>query len=206
MLVTSRKMNDIRHGMADYYTIIAKAVGGLDPNTGAARRRLYDRARVALVAEMRSARNALHESDILAAQRSLEEAIGKIEADAEPDGGTDQPIDMPLTYLPRGGGAKAPYPPANQNGERRGPLKRLWTQRLWTQRLWTQMFRRAGDRAHGHGALAGGEALLGRFPDQRHSGPGRDTWLKDLLARASREEDEDDDRDFAPPREVRRSQ
>jgi hypothetical protein len=56
--------------MADYYTIIAKAVDGLDPNTGAARRRLYDRARVALVAEMRSARNGLDESDILAAQRS----------------------------------------------------------------------------------------------------------------------------------------
>ena len=76
--------------MADYYTIIAKAVDGLDPNTGAARRRLYDRARVALVAEMRSARNGLDESDILAAQRSLEAAIGKIEADAEADERIDQ--------------------------------------------------------------------------------------------------------------------
>ena len=117
MLVTSRKMNDIRHGMADYYTIIAKAVGGLDPNTGAARRRLYDRARVALVAEMRSARNGLDESDILAAQRSLEEAIGKMEADVESDECTGEDADAPLTYLPRGGVVEAPYPPANQNGE-----------------------------------------------------------------------------------------
>jgi hypothetical protein len=191
-------MNDIRHGMADYYTIIAKAVDGLDPNTGAARRRLYDRARVALVAEMRSARNALDESDIVAAQRSLEEAIGRIEADAETEGRTDQAIDTPLTYLPRGGVVKAPYPPANQNGEQqRSPLRRLWT----------QVFRRAGDRPNGHGSLrARGETLLRNFSDQRHSGPGRDTWLTDLLARASREEDQDDDRDFAPPREVRRSQ
>jgi nitrite reductase/ring-hydroxylating ferredoxin subunit len=68
--------------MADYYSIIARAVGGLDPNTGAARRRLYDRARVALVAEMRSAENALDEADILVAQASLERAILKIEADA----------------------------------------------------------------------------------------------------------------------------
>jgi hypothetical protein len=184
--------------MADYYTIIAKAVGGLDPNTGEARRRLYDRARVALVAEMRSARNALDECDILAAQRSLEEAIGKIEADVEADECTGEDADAPLTYLPRGRVVEVPYPPANQNGERRhSPLKRLWT----------QVFRRNGERAHGHGSLGGrGEALLGRFPDPSRSGPGRDTWLTDLLARASREEDEDDDRDFAPPPEVRRSQ
>src|ERR1700729_3960624 len=105
--------------MADYYTIIAKAVDGLDPNTGAARRRLYERARVALVAEMRSAHNGLDESDILAAQRSLEAAIGKIEADAEAkaDERIDQAADTPLTYLPRGGVVEAPYPPANQNDE-----------------------------------------------------------------------------------------
>src|SRR5882757_9101838 len=109
--------------MADYYTIIAKAVDGLEPNTGAARRRLYDRARVALVAEMRSARNALDESDIVAAQRSLEEAIGQIEADAELD--EPEVADAPLTYLPRGRVVEVPYPPANQNGKHHGnPLRR----------------------------------------------------------------------------------
>jgi hypothetical protein len=187
--------------MADYYTIIAKAVDGLDPNTGAARRRLYDRARVALVAEMRSARNGLDESDILAAQRSLEAAIGKIEAEAdEPiDQATDSPLtDSPLTYLPRGGVVEAPYPPVNQNGEqRRSPLRKLWT----------QVFRRAGDRTPGKERHAGrGVSLSSRFPVETHCGQVRDTWLTDLLARASREEDEDDDRNFAPPREVRRSQ
>ena len=94
--------------MADYYSIIAKAVGGLDPNTGAARRRLYDRARVALVAEMRSAGNALDESDILAAQASLEGAIRKIEADAEPDEDAEfanayEAIQPPPAALPRAG-------------------------------------------------------------------------------------------------------
>jgi hypothetical protein len=38
-------------GMGDYYTIMAKAVGALDPNTGDARLLLYERARAALVAE-----------------------------------------------------------------------------------------------------------------------------------------------------------
>ncbi len=189
-------MDDIRHGMADYYTIIAKAVGGLDPNTGAARRRLYDRARVALVAEMRSVRNALDESDILAAQRSLEEAIGKIEADAERDEYAAEAADAPLTYLPRGRVVEVPYPPANQNGKHHGnPLRRLWT----------QVFRRAPSL--GQPLFGGrGETLLRHFPDQRQSGPGRDTWLTDLLARASREDEDGADRDFAPPREVGRSQ
>ena len=31
--------------MADYYSILAKAVNALDPNTGTARQRLYQRAR-----------------------------------------------------------------------------------------------------------------------------------------------------------------
>jgi hypothetical protein len=199
MLVRSGEMNDIRHGMADYYTIIAKAVGGLDPNTGSARRRLYDRARVALVAEMRSTRNALDESDILAAQRSLEEAIGKIEADAERDEYAAEAADAPLTYLPRGHVVEVPYPPANQNGKQHGnPLRRLWTQVFRIQ-----VFRRA--HSPGQPLFGGrGETLLRHFPDQRHSGPGRDTWMTDLLARASREEEDDADRGFATPREVRR--
>jgi hypothetical protein len=177
--------------MADYYTIIAKAVGGLDPNTCAARQRLYDRARVALVAEMRSAHNALDESDILAAQRSLEAAIERIEADIEPDEPADQPAELPLAHLPRGV-VEAPYPPA----QRRSPLRRLWT----------HVFHRAGDSARGNERFGGrGAVLSSRFPVETHCGQGRDTWLTDLLARASREE-EDDDQTFAPQREVRRSQ
>jgi len=71
--------------MADYYSIIAKAVGALDWNTGDARGRLYERARAALIAEMRGATPALNQSDILVARISLEEAIGKVEAEARRD-------------------------------------------------------------------------------------------------------------------------
>ena len=39
--------------MADYYPLIAKAVSGLDKSTGEARRALYDRARTALLAQLR---------------------------------------------------------------------------------------------------------------------------------------------------------
>src|SRR4029078_11559708 len=50
--------------MADYYPLIARAVSGLDKNTGKNRRALYDRARVALVNQLRGVQPALEESDI----------------------------------------------------------------------------------------------------------------------------------------------
>ena len=191
--------------MADYYSIIARAVGGLDPNTGAARRRLYDRARVALVAEMRSAENALDEADILVAQASLERAILKIEADAEPDEDDDQAdgcpanaaqaIDIPPAVMPRVGVVAAPGPPAYRNGEhRRGPLLRIWT----------RVFRGGENDQLGAERLAGaGAQLFNHLPHDANSAQRRDTWLTDLLARASCEEDGAEDQDFAPSREIR---
>jgi hypothetical protein len=62
--------------MDDYYTIIAKAVRTLHPNTGDTRRRLYERARTALLTELRIA----DPSNIRAAQMLLELAIGEVEA------------------------------------------------------------------------------------------------------------------------------
>ena len=40
--------------MTDYHPLIARAVEGLDRSTGEARRALYERARNALVAQLRS--------------------------------------------------------------------------------------------------------------------------------------------------------
>lgn len=68
--------------MADYYPLIAKAVAGLEKNTGEARRTLYERARAALVAQLRSVTPALSESEITRERLALEEAIRKVEADA----------------------------------------------------------------------------------------------------------------------------
>ena len=68
--------------MADYYPLIAKAVAGLDKNTGEARRSLYERARTALVAQLRGVVPALSESDITRERLALEEAIRKVEAES----------------------------------------------------------------------------------------------------------------------------
>ncbi|MGB8575265.1 MAG: hypothetical protein WCD56_01715 [Pseudolabrys sp.] len=68
--------------MADYYPLIARAVGGLDKNTGENRRALYDRARAALVSQLRGVEPALDETDITRERLALEEAIRKVEAEA----------------------------------------------------------------------------------------------------------------------------
>jgi len=68
--------------MADYQPLITRAVSGLDKNTGENRRALYERARNALVNQLRSVEPALDESDITRERLALEDAIRKVEAEA----------------------------------------------------------------------------------------------------------------------------
>ncbi len=68
--------------MTDYHPLIARAVEGLEKNSGEARRSLYERARAALVSQLRSVEPALSESDITRERLSLEDAIRKVEGEA----------------------------------------------------------------------------------------------------------------------------
>jgi hypothetical protein len=68
--------------MADYYPLIARAVAGLEKNTGDGRRALYERARTALVAQLRSVNPPLSENDVTRERLALEESIRKVEAEA----------------------------------------------------------------------------------------------------------------------------
>ena len=68
--------------MADYQPLISRAVAGLEKNTGENRRVLYERARAALVAQLRSVDPPLEEADITRERLALEEAIRKVEAEA----------------------------------------------------------------------------------------------------------------------------
>src|SRR6202035_485118 len=67
--------------MTDYHPLIARAVEGLDRSTGEARRALYERARNALVALLRSNQPALSAGDMINERLALEEAIGRAAAD-----------------------------------------------------------------------------------------------------------------------------
>src|SRR5579859_1285224 len=68
--------------MTDYHPLIARAVEGLAKNSGEARRTLYERARAALVAQLRGVEPPLSESDITKERLALEEAIRKVESEA----------------------------------------------------------------------------------------------------------------------------
>ncbi len=68
--------------MADYYPLLARAISGLEQNTGEARRALYERARAALVAQLNSVQPPLPVSDVTRERLGLEEAIRRVEAEA----------------------------------------------------------------------------------------------------------------------------
>jgi hypothetical protein len=68
--------------MTDYYPLIARAVAALPKNTGDGRRALYERARTALVAQLRGVTPALNESEITRERLALEEAIRKVEGES----------------------------------------------------------------------------------------------------------------------------
>jgi hypothetical protein len=157
--------------MADYYSILARAVSGLDSNTPTARRRLYDRARSALLSEMQKARPPIAQSEIMVARMALDTAIGQVEADAclealEKSSEHQNPIATASLILNRVSIPRRPS--ANQNVDRR----------------WWRPFRWRSTRSM-------------EVSEKKRTG--RDTWLTGLLERASREEDEDY-QDFTPKR------
>jgi hypothetical protein len=94
--------------MADYYPLIARAVAGLENSTGEARRALYERARTALVAQLRGVVPALTESDITRERLALEESIRKVEAEAARRSRLD--VQKPDPTPPRPGPPPPPPP------------------------------------------------------------------------------------------------
>src|SRR5262249_20481698 len=97
---------------------------GLEKNTGDARRTLYERARTALVAQLRSVTPALSESDVTRERLALEEAVRKVEAEAARQNWVDRrdpahkvrPPEMPRWEEP----LAAPGPDPSAASLRRG--------------------------------------------------------------------------------------
>ena len=82
--------------MADYYPLIVRAVSGLEKNTGEGRRALYERARSALVAQLRGVIPPLGETEITRERLALEEAIRKVEAEAARRARPESPAPPPI--------------------------------------------------------------------------------------------------------------
>src|SRR5215471_4601920 len=111
--------------MADYHPLIARAVAGLERNTGDARRALYERARTALVAQLRGVTPALSESDVTRERLALEEAIRKVEAESarqnmsEPAPQKESSRRVRAPEMPRW---ESPTPPASERPSSPPPL------------------------------------------------------------------------------------
>jgi hypothetical protein len=99
--------------MADYYPLISRAVAGLEHNTGENRRVLYERARSALVAQLRGVQPPLDEADITRERLALEEAIRKVEVEA-----AKRPLPEPPPSPPAESAAPAPSPSLRDRGLR----------------------------------------------------------------------------------------
>jgi hypothetical protein len=68
--------------MADYYAILKRAIGGLPEPTGESRRSVYEKARTALVAQLKSFDPPLSASEITQQRLQLEDAIRKVESES----------------------------------------------------------------------------------------------------------------------------
>lgn len=117
--------------MADFYPILARAVAGLPETSPEARRAIYDRARTALVAQLRGLDPPLSEAEIMRERLALDEAVARIEADYDDaptpppasDGPVIRTVENPMLPIrpptPKKAPEFAPLPPAagQEDGE-----------------------------------------------------------------------------------------
>src|SRR6202521_803022 len=110
--------------MTDYYPLISRAVTGLEKNTGEARRGLYERARTALVAQLRGLEPPLTESEITRERLALEEAIRKVEAESARRAPRMEALPRSADAAARAGDAARPPPPGRPQSEQSAALRR----------------------------------------------------------------------------------
>ena len=114
--------------MADYYQLITKAVAGLDPDAPSeSRRALYERARAALLAEMRTIIPPFTEAEIMHERLALEEAVRRVEGETlQRERETLIPSFSYLVTDTEDLGKTAAVPPMIVTGGATGRLTRIW--------------------------------------------------------------------------------
>ncbi|ACB27584.1 hypothetical protein [Methylobacterium radiotolerans] len=93
--------------MADYYPLLARALDALPDRTPALRKAVYDRARNALISQLRSLDPPLSEADIDLERRALDAAIERLEVD---HGGLPAPANDAAQAPEKPAPATAPAP------------------------------------------------------------------------------------------------
>jgi hypothetical protein len=124
--------------MAEYYAVLKKAVRGLDAGSAEARRAVYDKARNALIGQLKAIDPPLAASEISRQRLELEEAIRRVEREtvAEVQGAR---VTRPVGAEPASSTAPEPVPPPRHSGP---PSPQ-------------DIFRRAIQEAEARGAAAG---------------------------------------------------
>jgi len=121
--------------MADYFPLISRAVANMGDSTAEDRRALYERAKLALVSQLRNSDPPIAETDIAREQIALEEAIRRVETEAAGGLPLEDALADFIEPMPPPSGAieadiPAPPPPPTGTGERpRPPAPRLPTDR-----------------------------------------------------------------------------
>ncbi len=96
--------------MADYYPLLVRAISSLPQKTGESRRAVYDRARTALMRQLRGVDPPLPEGEITRERMGLEEAIRRVEAEFAQQDNTPEPDDEDEAFEDEE--AAPPPPPA----------------------------------------------------------------------------------------------
>src|SRR6478752_5681688 len=112
--------------MADYKELLRRAVEALPENTGPARRAVYEKARAALVGQLRAINPPLPARDITTHRLQLEDCIRQVEQEASEAniaGLTSEPPSLPPVFaseakkpaeLPKPAAPKAAAAPPKQ--------------------------------------------------------------------------------------------
>src|SRR5271157_2114003 len=118
--------------MADYQPLLTRAVAQLpSTSTVATRHAIYERARKAQLAQLRTLRPPLRESDIAREEEALEQAIALVEAKF---GGTDStPAEPPFAVAANAGRTESSIPPLSNLGKVVPPSARAEKGNSW---LW----------------------------------------------------------------------
>jgi hypothetical protein len=187
--------------MADYHPLISRAVEGLGASTGEARRALYERARAALVAQLRAIEPALSEADITRERLALEDAVRKVEAESarraraeprpaapplRPPPATPRPQMSPATMRPQTPQVPAMPPrrerPIMPPGEVPAP-QRAEPTRTERQRFEPPPLQKPGELTNDAPRAAAPLTARERLLNARTSPPGRETLrgLRDFV-------------------------
>lgn len=110
--------------MADYFPVLSRAVAGLESNTGENRRAVYERARAAIIRQLRGIEPPIAEEDIARERMQLEEAIRKVEAAhapapaaaPEPPRAAEPPVPSKPAAAPKAEDRSASRPAARADG------------------------------------------------------------------------------------------